>query len=90
MKKVKLFWKKSFQLLTALKMVNEHKQNSRIRRKKRLGIRLHSRMVGGCVGGHTQESLQIYIKNTAVFLQAVIFYYTTCQLRFQESCKPSS
>lgn len=63
----------SFQLLVALKIVNECKQNTRFKRKKRLGIHLHSRMVGGCVGGHTPESLQIYIKNTSVFLQAVFF-----------------
>lgn len=28
---------------------------------------------GGWMCGRTQESLQIYIKNTAVFLQAAIF-----------------
>lgn len=88
MEKVKAFLANNFQLLIALKIVNEHKQSTTIRRKKKLGIYLHSWMVGGCVGGRTQESLQIYIKNTSVFLQAVVFYYKICQL--QECCKPSS
>lgn len=87
-----LFGKEAFmKLLIALKIVNEHKQTTGIRRKRRLGICLHSRMVGACVGGHTQESLPIHIKNTAVFLQADFFFLI---LKFvssvSKSCKPSS
>lgn len=68
---------RSFQLLVALKIANEHKQNSRIRWE----IGLSAFTAGWWVDvweGHTLELLQMYIKNVAVFLHALFCCCCCC------------